>query len=165
MSEEEKFPKYEDEEDTGEYLEKLPTEPKGEEPSVELTFGGGTETTIEGQNLEALEAKKKKRRKWWLIGIFGITLPILIIVGVIVFIFMSIIGAFESCAVQCCTNCGDSCAQSCSDTCAESCADACTCSCDTSSCCSSSIGKITFIDVLQNAKNQIMWLIYLVFGI
>jgi len=149
----------------GEYVEELPGVPEGEDPEVELSFGSNPESSIEPEVITDEAERKRKRRKWIYISIFGITLPILIIAGVIVFIFMSIVGAFESCAVQCCTNCGDSCAQSCSDSCAESCADSCTCSCDTSSCCSSSIRKITIIEVLQNAKNQIMWFIYLLFGI
>ena len=80
MSEEEKFPEYEEE--TGEYVEKLPSLPEGEDPSVDLNINQDTRVTIEPELIEDEEAKRKRRRRRWLIGIFAIALPILIVIGI-----------------------------------------------------------------------------------
>jgi hypothetical protein len=167
LSEEEKFPEYEEE---------VPTPPDEKVPAYDETYGEvQPDSTIVPEEIVDEEAKKRKRRRWILISIFGITLPILLIVGTVIFIGLAIIGAFESCAVQCCTNCGntctDSCAASCDDSCNNCCSNSCdnACSscgdscCDSSSCCSSSIKKITALEVLENAKNQLLWFIHLIF--
>jgi len=161
LSEEEKFPGFEEE---------VPPPPDEKEPAFDETYGEvQPDSTIEPEVIVDEEAKKRKRRRWILICIFGITLPILLIVGIIIFIGLAIVGAFETCAVQCCTSCGESCADSCAASCDDSCNNCCSNSCEnacsSSSCCSSSIRRITMLEILQNAKNQLMWFIYLIFGI
>jgi len=169
LSEEEKFPEYEEE---------VPPPPEEKAPAYDEPFGEvQPDSTIEPVEIVDEEARRRKRRRWILISIFGILTPILLIVGVLIFVGLALVGALESCAVQCCTNCGSACADSCAASCDESCNSCCSNSCENcgssccesscsgSSCCSSSIRRITMLEILQNAKNQLMWLIYLVFGI
>ncbi|NPE08170.1 MAG: hypothetical protein GNW80_07810 [Asgard group archaeon] len=169
MSEEEKFPEYEEE---------VPSTPDEKEPIFDQTYAEmQPDSTIEPEVIVDEEAKKRKRRRWILISIFGILTPILLIAGVLVFVGLALAGALESCAVQCCQNCATSCSESCAASCDESCNNCCSNACENScnsccenscsstSCCSSSVRRITMLEILQNAKNQLMWLIYLVFGI
>jgi len=161
LSEEEKFPEYEE----------VPAPPEGKEPTFDEAFGEvQPDSTIIPEEIVDEEARKRKRRRRILIGVFAIALPILLIIGTIVFIGLAIVGAFEACVLQCCTNCGDTCSDSCAASCDDSCNNCCSnscdsCTCSSASCCSSSIRKITMSEVLQNAKNQLMWFIYLIFGI
>lgn len=166
-----------------EFYEDIPPPPKDIDSGIEPKYEPPSElgyqtdlpdnTIIEPEQIDADLQKKKKRRKWILISIFGITLPILIIVGVIVFIFMSIIGAFETCAVNCCNSCGESCANSCEETCCTSCSescnnscdDACSSSCDCSGCsCNTSSIKITLTERIENIRNILKWTYHSIFG-
>ena len=153
MSEEEKFPVYE--EDSGEYVEKVPSLPESEDPSVDININPEYGSTIEPELIEDEEARKKKRRRRVLIGVFAIALPILIVIGVGIFVVLSIIGAFESCAINCC----DSCSENCANSCADSCSDSCTCSCGS---CGSSI-KISIRETIEYQINNLKWLFYTIF--
>lgn len=170
MSEEEKFPEYEE----------VPSPPDEKELVFDQTYGEmQPDSTIEPEVIVDEEAKKRKRRRWILISIFGILTPILLIAGALVFVGLALAGALESCAVQCCQNCASSCSDSCAASCDDSCNNCCSNACDNScsscssscgdscstSCCSSSVRRITMLEILQNAKNQLMWLVYLIFGI
>ncbi|MCK5046721.1 MAG: hypothetical protein KAS22_09085 [Candidatus Heimdallarchaeota archaeon] len=111
-----------------------------------------TDSTIEPGLIEDEEARKQKRRRRILIGVFAIALPILLVISAGIFIVLAIIGAFESCAVQCCTSCGESCSDSCSSSCSDSC----------SSSCSSSI-KISIQETIESQINNLKWLFYTIF--
>ncbi|MHA1880830.1 MAG: hypothetical protein ACTSYG_10590, partial [Candidatus Heimdallarchaeota archaeon] len=78
--------------------------PSQEPPEEQL------EGTIIDQQPESEDElrKKKKRRNIILIIVFAVVLPLLIIIGVFVFIFLALVGAFQSCSSQCCQNCSDS---------------------------------------------------------
>ncbi|MBN1331036.1 MAG: hypothetical protein JXA54_16305 [Candidatus Heimdallarchaeota archaeon] len=145
-----------------------------QQPTTEITYGTAVDTGQEPQLIDEVARKKKKRRNWVLISIFGITLPILLIIGSFVFVMLSIIGVFETCAVNCCSNCGESCAQSCEDTCCTSCSESCNnacsdscssscsgCDCNSSSC---TCGQISKISGTTHLMNQLKWTFYLLFG-
>ncbi|NHJ46446.1 MAG: hypothetical protein FK733_01540 [Asgard group archaeon] len=160
-----------------------------EQPPAEQTFGSSpteTEQTYEYGAAQAAPeqidpeviddelARKKRRRNCWLISCFGIVTPILAIVGSLAFVFMSIIGAFNECAIQCCDNCGQSCADSCQESCCDSCSQQCSDSCSDSctpecsgctcnSCtCSTSINAV---EKTNHFKNLIEWYFLTIFGI
>ena len=169
MSEEEKFPEYEEE---------VPPPAEEKAPIFDETFEETQpDGTIVPEVIVDVDAKKRKRRRWILITIFGILTPILLIASILVFIGLALVGALESCAVQCCANCGATCSDSCAASCDESCNNCCSSACENScnscgdsccestSCCVSSVRRITMLEILENAKNQLMWLVYLIFGI
>ncbi|NHJ85973.1 MAG: hypothetical protein FK734_10960 [Asgard group archaeon] len=177
MSDEEKF--NQDEEFQADFNEEKYEDipPPSEEPPQPIGYIPPADGTIQGEPIEPTltdqELKKKKRRKWALISVFGIVLPILIIAGVFIFIMLSLVGAFENCAVNCCNNCADSCAQSCQESCCDNCSQSCNDSCNNAcasgcetSCnncnCSSAIKPITIVEQIVNIKNLYLWVIQIV---
>ena len=110
------------------------------------------DSSIEPSLIDDEEARKRRRRRRVLIGVFAITLPILLVIGAGIFIVLAIIGGFQDCALQCCTSCGESCSDSCSSSCSDSC----------SSSCSSSI-KISIREAIENQINSLKWLFYTIF--
>ncbi|HUT80395.1 MAG TPA: hypothetical protein VMZ29_04255 [Candidatus Bathyarchaeia archaeon] len=152
-----------------------PPEQIPQPPTTTITYGTAPDAELP-QPIDQI-ARKKKRRNWILISIFGITLPILLIIGSFLFVMLSIIGVFQSCAVNCCASCGDNCAQACNDTCCTSCSDSCNNACNDScsnscsscdcggSCNSCTCGQITKTSGATHLMNQLKWLFYLLFGI
>ncbi len=164
-------------EDEGKKLEEeKPVEiltPQEEPPTSTVSTYEPPSGTEEPLPIDEAARKKKKRRNWILISIFGITLPILLIIGSLAFVMLAILGAFETCAVNCCTSCGDQCAQTCNDTCCTSCSESCnnacndSCSnacsgCDCGSSCT--CGTVTKISGTKHLMNQLQWIIYKLFG-
>ncbi|NHJ46445.1 MAG: hypothetical protein FK733_01535 [Asgard group archaeon] len=101
---------------------------------------------VEVKELDPDAARKKKRNRW-LIGIFCIALPVIIVVSVIVVIILLVAGVF-SLAEAIGTACGQSCADSCSDSCSSSC---------------NSSTRMGLKEAVVNSFNTIKWFIYSIF--
>ncbi|MGC9779931.1 MAG: hypothetical protein HZR80_11860 [Candidatus Heimdallarchaeota archaeon] len=189
MSEEENWSSEEDERenDVPTYDEPVPPPPDEKFDSIEETpaepFEDGTDEFTE-EDLTEEELRKHKRKRWLYISIFGIALPIVLIILGVVFFGLLIVGVFETCidncasqiCAGCCEGCEQQCAQRCDDACGNCCENACEqmcadccegcgdrcCENACSGCCS---GKITPIESLQNTKNLLKWIMYSVFSI
>lgn len=159
--------------DTEENL-KEPSEEQFSPPPMEEYGYGEDAEIIESEDL----TKKKKRKKIWLILILVCFLPILIIIGILVFLGFLAAGLLETCitncGVACCESCADSCnescAQSCNNACGNACENACESSCenacDSCTCnCNSSSARITLKETINSQLKLVKWYFMYIFGI
>jgi len=178
-----------EEEDIPEPFSDVPPPEKGKLPEVTPVSEKDTseQLTIEETNIqeqlepteptetpEELLKKKKKKRNIILIVVFAVLLPLLILGGLGLFAFFALIGAFESCTVNCCQNCSDTCVNSCSDSCCQGCSDSCSSACNCSNCdcgnscsgCDCNCGSsIQTSERNTSWLNLLKWSFYSIFGL
>ena len=154
---------------------------KSEEETTDIKKEELQKESMETQPPTPVEEVKpvKKKHKWVWIGLCGIALPLLIVIGTVVGIFLLLAGAFTTCVQNCassicqgcCQSCEDSCNNACGqcyanacNSCCDNCGESCSNSCQCSGCnCSSS--KIILSEKSSNIINLLKWIYYILFGI